>query len=97
LYNAILLLEELHEFLVTGIGLLHNSIGLVFCHRSMAMDRTTFKRQVNSIRLELIDECPELTEEVVNDSVLASGKSTASTMGCVHKIDAEDGHRTIIT
>jgi len=61
------------------------------------MDRTTFQGEVDAIGLELIDEGLELPEEVVNDSVLAGGKSTASTMGGIHEVDAQDGHETIIS
>ena len=96
-HDAVLLTEELHEFFVTGVVFLHDSIGLVLRHRFVAMDRTTFQREVDPVGLELIDEGLELTKEVVNDSVLASGKSTASTMGCVHKVNAQDGHGTIIS
>jgi hypothetical protein len=28
--------------------------------------------------------------------VLAGGESAASTVGCVHEVDAEDGHGTIV-
>ncbi len=96
-HDAVLLTEELHEFLVTGVGFLHDPIGLVLRHRLVAVDRTTFQGEIDTIGLELVDEGLELPEEVVNDSVLASGKSTASTMGCVHEVDAEDGHGTIIS
>jgi hypothetical protein len=29
--------------------------------------------------------------------VLAGGESAASTMGCVHEVDAEDGHALIVS
>ena len=96
-HDAVLLFEELHEFLVTWIVLLHDSIGLVFSQLGMTVDRTTFKGEIDPIGLELINESLELTEEVVNDSVLASGKSTASTMSRIHKVNAKDGHETIIS
>lgn len=96
-HDAVLLLEELHQFLVARIVFLHDSIGLVFRHRRMAVDRTTFEGEVDPVGFELIDKGLELTKEVVNDGVLASGKSTASTMGHVHEVEAEDGHGTIIS
>jgi hypothetical protein len=94
-HNAVFLSKELHEVLMAWVVFLHDSIGLVLRHRLMAMHRPAFEGEVNAVGLELIDECPELTKEVVNDSVLAGGKSAASTMGDVHKVDAEDGHETI--
>ena len=96
-HDAVLLFEETHEFLVAWIVFLHDSIGLVFRHRRMAVDRTTFEGEVDPVGLELVDEGLELTKEVVNDSVLAGGKSAASTVGHIHEVDAQDGHGTIVS
>ena len=96
-HDAVLLFEETHEFLVAWIIFLHDSIGLVLRHRRVAVDRTAFEGEVDPVGFELIDEGLELPEEVVNDSVLAGGKSAASTVGHVHEVDAEDGHGTIIS
>lgn len=82
---------------MAGVGFLHDSIGLVLRHRRVAVNRTTFEGEVDTIGLELIDEGLELSKEVVNDSVLAGGKSAASTVGRIHEVDAEDGHATIIS
>lgn len=96
-HDAVLLPEELHEVLVTWICFLHDSVSLVLRHGRVTVDRTTFEGEVDTIWFELVDEGLELTKEVVNDSVLAGGESTASTMGGVHEVDAEDGHATIIS
>lgn len=96
-HDAVLLFEETHEFLVAWVIFLHDSIGLVLRHRRVAVDRPTFEGEVDPVGFELADEGLELSEEVVNDTVLAGGKSAASTVGCVHKIYTEDGHETIIS
>ena len=85
--DGVLLLEEPEEFLPTWVVFSHDSIGLVFHHGLVTVDRTAFEGQVDSVGLELVDECLELPEEVVNDSVLAGGESAASTMSYVHKIN----------
>ena len=96
-HDAVLLFEETHEFLVAWIVFLHDSIGLVFRQLGMAMNRTTFEGEVDPVGFELVDEGLELSEEVINDSVLAGGESAASTVSHVHKIYTEDGHGTIIS
>jgi len=96
-HDAVLLLEETHEFLVAWVIFLHNSIGLVLRHRRVAVDRPTFEGEVDPVGFELVDEGLELSEEVVNDTVLAGGKSAASTVGHIHEVDAQDGHGTIVS
>jgi len=95
--DGVLLFEEPEEFLSPRIILCDDAICLVFHHGLVAMDGTTFKGQVDAAGLELVDESLELPEEVINDSVLAGGESAASTMGCVHEVDAEDGHALIVS
>ena len=95
--NTILLLEKQHELLVARICLFYDSIGLVLRQLFMTVDRPALESHIDPAGFELIDESLKLTKEVVNDSVLAGSESAASTMGGVHKVDAEDGHETIIT
>jgi alanine racemase len=83
----IFLLEEAQHFFSAGIVLSNDAVGLVFHHGLVAVDRTALKGDIDAVGLELVDESLELTEEVVNDSVLAGGESATSTMSYVHKIN----------